>query len=112
MKARESRRNRMNGFETVNDGSPFKVPKMQGSGKAWGVIAAIIVLFVLSLNSTYQIGEQEQAVLITLGKAQAVTTPGLHFKVPFVQKAKKVNTTIQGVAIGYDRALLLCPVSM
>lgn len=96
----------MNGFETVNDGSPFKVPKMQGSGKTWGVIAAIIVLFVLSLNSTYQIGEQEQAVLITLGKAQAVTTPGLHFKVPFVQKAKKVNTTIQGVAIGYDSQTL------
>lgn len=65
------------------------------------VFAALIILF-LALNSTYQIREQEQAVLTTFGKAQAVTTPGLHFKIPFIQQVTKVNTTIQGFSIGYD----------
>jgi len=61
----------------------------------------LLVLFI-ALNSTYQIREQEQAVLTTFGQAQAVTTPGLHFKIPFIQKVTKVNTTIQGFSIGYD----------
>lgn len=70
--------------------------------KIIGIIAALMILAILSLNSTYQIREQEQAVLITLGNAKAVTEPGLHFRVPFVQQVKKVNTTIQGFAIGYE----------
>ena len=48
-----------------------------------------------------QIKEQEQAVLTTLGRAEAVTEPGLHFKIPFIQQVQKVNTTIQGFPIGY-----------
>lgn len=70
--------------------------------KRIGIIAAVIILVILALNSTYQIREQEQAVLITLGKAQSVTEPGLHFKIPFLQEVRKVNTTIQGFAIGYE----------
>ena len=61
-----------------------------------------LFILVAALNSTYQIREQEQAVLTTFGKAQAVTTPGLHFKIPFIQKVTKVNTTIQGFSIGYN----------
>lgn len=97
----ESFRNRQNGFETVDNGSP-KDKKNSNFGKTVGIIVAVLVLGILTLDSTYQIKEQEQAVLITFGKAQAVTDPGLHFKIPFIQKVKKVNTTIQGFAIGYD----------
>lgn len=97
----ESFRNRKNGFETVNGGS-FGDNKNNGWKKPISIIAVVVVLLILAFNSTYQIGEQEQAVLITLGKAQAVTEPGLHFKIPFIQQVKKVNTTIQGFAIGYD----------
>lgn len=67
-------------------------------GLAVVAVAALIVLF----GSSYQVREQEQAVLITLGKAKAVTDPGLHFKLPIIQQVKKVNTTIQGFSIGYD----------
>ncbi|MBQ4259872.1 MAG: FtsH protease activity modulator HflK [Lachnospiraceae bacterium] len=63
-----------------------------------GIVAATIVVF----SSAFQIKEQEQAVLITFGKAQAVTQPGLHFKIPLIQQVRKVNTTIQGFSIGYD----------
>lgn len=66
------------------------------------VVVAAAVIGFLAMTSTYQIREQEQAVLTTLGKARAVTEPGLHFKIPIIQKVQKVNTTIQGFPIGYD----------
>ena len=56
---------------------------------------------MLALDSTYQIKEQEQAVVTTFGKPSADTTSGLHFKIPLIQKVHKVNTTIQGFPIGY-----------
>lgn len=65
-------------------------------------IVMIVVILFLALNSVYTIREQEQAVLTTFGVASAVTDPGLHFKIPFIQNVKKVNTTIQGFSIGYD----------
>lgn len=71
-------------------------------GKVMGIVAGVAAVIILALNSAYQIREQEQAVLVTFGKASAVTTPGLHFKVPFIQNVRKVNTTIQGFAIGYN----------
>ena len=65
-------------------------------------VAIIAIIAVAVFNSSYQVSEQEQAVLITLGKAQAVTESGLHFKIPFIQRVVKVDTTIHGFAIGYD----------
>lgn len=65
------------------------------------VIAAIVVL-VLVNSSYYTIKEEEQAVVCTFGSPKAVTTPGLHFKIPFIQTVNKVNTTIQGFSIGYS----------
>lgn len=97
---KESRRNRKNGFYTVNSNGTDELA--QNVGKIVGIIALIIVAATLLFGSTYQIKEQEQAVLITLGKAKAVTEPGLHFKIPIIQRVKKVNTTIQGFAIGYN----------
>ena len=67
----------------------------------WMIIAAVVVM-IIALNSTYQINEQEQAVLVTLGKPQSVTDSGLHFKIPFVQKVIKVDTTIHGFTMGYN----------
>ena len=98
--ARDSFRNRQNGFETVDGGQTTN--NRNGMGKTVGIIVAVFVLVICLFNATYQIKEQEQAVLITFGKAQAVTAPGLHFKIPFIQQVKKVNTTIQGFPIGYD----------
>ena len=98
----DSFRNRKNGFETM-DGGQTKFP-ITHIGRIIGLVIAVMIIAVLALNSTYEIKEQEQAVLITLGKAQAVTSPGLHFKIPFIQQVRKVNTTIQGFTIGYNAA--------
>ena len=64
------------------------------------IVIGVILLF--AFDSFYTIKEEEQAVVITFGKASAVNTAGLHFKLPLIQKVKKVNTTIQGFTIGYD----------
>lgn len=70
--------------------------------KSAGIVFIVLVVALLASQSTYQIREQEQAVLTTFGQAQAVTTPGLHFKIPFIQNVTKVNTTIKGFSIGYN----------
>lgn len=69
------------------------------------IVALAIVLLIaviLGLSSFYTIKEQEQAVVTTFGKAKTVSTAGLHFKLPIIQKVHKVDTTIKGLAIGYD----------
>lgn len=66
------------------------------------IVPVVFLVGVISFGSAYQIREQEQAVLTTFGIARAVTEPGLHFKIPFVQQVQKVNTTIQGFPIGYN----------
>lgn len=88
-------------------GTPPKKGGFKKAGKAlkrggFGVLILLILLF-LGINSFYTVTEQEQAVLVTFGKPKAVTTSGLHFKIPFVQNVNKVNTTIKGFAIGYDQ---------
>ncbi|MDO4308275.1 MAG: FtsH protease activity modulator HflK [Eubacteriales bacterium] len=79
-----------------------KMPKAGKHAKKIGVIVAgAAVIGVLATDCTYQIQEQEQAVLTTFGVPKAVPETGLHFKIPFIQKVDKVNTTIQGFPIGY-----------
>ncbi len=74
----------------------------KGKGKLTAkIIAVIVILLVLVYESYYSIQEEEQAVVCTFGSPKAVTAPGLHFKIPFIQTVDKVNTTIQGFSIGY-----------
>lgn len=94
----DSFRNRQNGFQTMNGKSMNNF----SGGKIAAIVVGVIIVLSLVFGATYQIREQEQAVLVTFGKAQAVTEPGLHFKIPYIQSVKKVNTTIQGFSIGYD----------
>ena len=87
------------GKKNKKERKPGNAPKRFLTG-----IAIAILVFVAAeviLGSFYTIAEEEQAVVCTFGQASAVTTPGLHFKIPFVQTVDKVNTTIQGFAFGY-----------
>ena len=65
-----------------------------------GIIGAIVIA-VLIKGGMYTVREQEQAVITTFGIPRAVTQPGLHFKIPFIQEVQLVDTTIQGFPIGY-----------
>ena len=71
--------------------------------KKTGLVVLGVVLVLLLANSCwFTIQEEEQAVVCTFGTPKAVTDPGLHFKLPLIQTVTKVNTTIQGIAVGYD----------
>lgn len=65
------------------------------------IVVALLMISFLEMGVTYQIGEQEQAVVTTLGVPRGVSETGLHFKLPLIQNVRKVNTTIQGFPIGY-----------
>lgn len=84
---------------------PDRENRFRGAGrkaaKAAGILLGVAIVAILATGAFYQIQEQEQAVLVTLGKPKAVTQTGLHFKIPLIQQVKKVNTTIQGFPIGY-----------
>ena len=62
---------------------------------------AVIVAIILVTNCFYIIEEQEQAVMVTLGKATVVETPGFHTKIPFVQKVFPISMAAKGLEIGY-----------
>lgn len=72
--------------------------------KTAGIVVLALFITVTLFESVYSIREQEQGVVTTLGKAGAVVTSGLHFKIPYIQKVTRVNTTIQGFPIGYSNA--------
>ena len=80
---------------------PLNRERMRRGFGAVKVAVVLIVLFIIAGGSFYSIQEEEQAVVCTFGSPRAVTTPGLHFKIPFIQTVTKVNTTIQGITIGY-----------
>lgn len=72
-------------------------------GSTIAKLALVVIIFaVLAGMSAYTINEQEQAVVTTFGTPKPVSEPGLHFKIPFIQKVQMVDTTIKGLPIGYD----------
>lgn len=66
------------------------------------LVCVVLTVLFISSDCTYSIGEQEEAVVTTFGSPASVTEKGLHFKLPFIQEVRKVDTTIKGFAMGYD----------
>lgn len=95
--------NNNNSMNMKKKWSPRRPKARKHAKKAVVIVAAVAVVGLLATDCTYQIQEQEQAVLSTLGVPKAVTETGLHFKLPLIQKVHKVNTTIQGFPIGYNQ---------
>ena len=82
---------------------PAPDPNLRRKARAAAVAVAVAVLALILLSQAfYTINEQENAVVVTFGTPAAVTEPGLHLKIPFVQQVRKVDMTIKSFAIGYD----------
>lgn len=79
-----------------------KEKKVHRINKVISTVICIVMLITAILSSIYVIGEQNLAIITTFGKAEAVSGTGMHFKIPFIQKVKKFDSTIQGFAIGYQ----------
>lgn len=86
-----------------SNGNPVKKKKKRRrfarGGKA---AAAALILLLIGMNSYYILDEENYAVVSTLGSAQAVSQAGLHFKIPFIQKVRRVSKGIKGMSIGYN----------
>ncbi|MFQ3230769.1 FtsH protease activity modulator HflK [Reinekea sp.] len=71
--------------------------KNTSGGSGMGPVLAILVVGALvftGFNSVYTVDESERAVVLRLGEFSRVETPGLQFKIPYVdQIASKVNVT-------------------
>lgn len=69
--------------------------------KSFIVGISVFLLVFIGLNSYYMLDEDNYAVVTTLGKPEAVSQAGLHFKIPFIQQVHKVSKVIKGMPIGY-----------
>ena len=85
------------GGRTVKGGTNPALPRRI----VLGVVAAALVI-ALGFGSVYQLQEDEYAVITTFGKPSVVSTSGLKFKVPLIQKKTIVSKATQGFAIGYN----------
>jgi len=72
-------------------------PPFFNKGKKTGrriapIVIAVIVLIILVTNTVFTVNNGEHAVITRFGKhTHTVTTPGLQFKVPLVDRANIVN---------------------
>ena len=66
-------------------------------GAAVGIFAGIT-----ALQSIYSLQEDEYAVVQTFGYVQVVETPGIKFKIPYIQSVYKVSKASKQFAVGYS----------
>jgi len=90
-----------NNTYTYDEKSEKRKEKAGKAGKTIGFIAVLLFVASVFFSSFYTVSETESIVLTTFGKATLVDEKGLHFKLPFVQQATSVDTTVRGIEIGY-----------
>ena len=81
-----------------------KVQNLKKASRAFKIIVIALVLIMIIGSSFYTVGETESVVITTFGKASLVDEKGLHFKIPFIQQATSVDTTVHGIEIGYQES--------
>jgi membrane protease subunit HflK len=83
----------------------INVDKIKGSMRKITIIiiTAIILLFLI-VNSFYVLENRDNGVVLRFGKvSKVVDDAGLHFKIPLIEKVKKVDVkTIYTVEYGYE----------
>ena len=80
--------------QNINFGDgEIKIPQIN-TNKIWQLIIFLLFLIMLA-GSFYTIGANENGVLTRLGKYSNTTMPGLHFKIPFIDKIEKVKVDYQ-----------------
>jgi membrane protease subunit HflK len=95
--------NKKGGIEmNVVDIKPKKnLPKIPT--KAIVGIGVLVLILIIAFNSAYTVNDQQQAVVLTFGKATSVEGAGIHFKLPDpIQSVIKVPVQrTQKLELGY-----------
>ncbi len=63
--------------------------------KKFGRIIPLIIAIIFLAGSVYTVGANENGVLTRLGAYSTTTMPGLHFKIPLIDKVEKVKVDYQ-----------------
>lgn len=71
------------------------------SVKLMPILVSALVLAYLVWQGFYTVAAYEQAVVLRFGKYHSTNGPGLHFKVPLVDKAVKVDTAEKSMRLPY-----------
>jgi membrane protease subunit HflK len=104
---------RQNNTENVYDAefteNESKTSKQSKKKMNYGKGLKIIPLFFLGvflvfglMQSVYSLEEDEYAVIQTCGFVQVEETPGIKFKIPYIQKVYKVSKASKQFSVGYD----------
>jgi membrane protease subunit HflC len=58
-----------------------------------GILVALVLILILAASSVFTLNEREQAIITQFGEpiGGAITTPGLHFKMPYVQTVHRFD---------------------
>lgn len=71
--------------------------------KKWIPIGVLVLFLLVTLfSSFYMLQEDESAVVQTFGSVKVVETPGIKFKIPYIQRVYKVSKASKQFAVGYD----------
>jgi len=69
--------------------------------KRWApMVIGVIVVLKLAFGSVFQVAPYEKAVVLRFGEFRSIAGPGLHFKLPFIDQALKVNTAERYLEFG------------
>jgi membrane protease subunit HflK len=60
-------------------------------GMNFGIVLVLLLILFLGFQSVYQIQPNEQGVVLRFGRFSNITSPGLNFLVPFIEKVIKVD---------------------
>ena len=92
-------------FEQSESREPREPRKTINFGKGMKVIPffflGLFLIFSL-FQSVYSLEEDEYAVIQTWGYVQVEETPGIKFKIPYIQQVHKVSKASKQFAVGYD----------
>lgn len=77
--------------------------KPSGSAILTGIKIGVVLFLIIVLGggSYYSVSEQQNAVVTMFGELVRTDTAGPHFKIPLIQRVRKVDMTTHGIGIGY-----------
>ena len=85
--------------QNFTDSNLTKTSKVK---KFFTSVGVVFILAICGLSSIYTIEEDQYAVIKTFGSVVVEETPGIKFKIPFIQNVKKVSKASKQFAVGYN----------
>ena len=90
-------------FHPEQEKQPSKKPDPVKLRRLIPLVVIVLLVFSIVSNGMYQLQEDEFAVITTFGKPSVVSTSGLKFKIPYIQKKQIVSKAVKGFTMGYDK---------